>query len=281
MKGCLPACLLAFFFSCQAQAAEKSPLLPLMVGGQRPAIAIIIDDMGNRLAPGVRAVRLPAELTYSILPYTPFSRRLASLAHRLGKEVMLHLPMEALDHRPIGPGGLRPQMTRHRFVRTILADLAAIPYVSGINNHMGSLLTQDVSAMRWLMVEIARRRSLYFIDSYTSRESIAQRVAIEHRIPSLRRNVFLDNELNPRAIGFYYRRLLTLARRQGIALAIGHPHAETLEFLARHLPRLREEGIELLPVSALIKRARRYEEWRRMPLLASHALELEATKADN
>ncbi len=280
MKGCVPACLLAFFFSCQVPAAEKL-LLPLTVGGQRPAIAIIIDDMGNSLAPGVQAVNLPAELTYSILPYTPFSRRLARLAHRLGKEVMLHLPMEALDHRPIGLGGLRPQMTRRRFVRTILDDLAAIPYVSGINNHMGSLLTQDVAAMRWLMAEIARRRSLYFIDSYTSRESIAQRVAIEHRIPSLRRNVFLDNDRNPRAIGFYYRRLLNLARQQGVALAIGHPHAETLAFLARHLPQLREEGIELLPVSALIKRARRYEEWRRMPLLASHALEVEVTKADN
>ena len=279
MRVCIPVCLLSLVLVCQVQAAGKDSLSP--AGGQRPAIAIIIDDLGNRLAPGVRAVTLPANLTYSVLPYTPYSRRLASLAYRLGKEVMLHLPMEALDHRPMGPGGLRPHMDRRRFVRTFLADLAAVPYVSGINNHMGSLLTQDVGAMRWLMAEIAHRRSLYFVDSYTSKESIAQRVAIEHRIPSLRRNVFLDNELNPRAIGFYYRRLLRLARRQGVALAIGHPHAATLEFLARHLPQLREEGIELLPVSALIARARHHEEWRRLPLLASQTLELEATKADN
>ncbi len=220
---------------------------------QRPAIAIIIDDLGLQLGAGARAVMLPAPLTYAFLPHTPYARPLATLAHHRHKEVMLHLPMEPLDRRPMGAGGLRPGMSREDFVRVVRQGLASVPHVRGINNHMGSLLTQQEQPMRWLMEEIADR-PLYFIDSHTSKDSVARTVAQAYRIPTLRRHVFLDHERDPRAIAHHFQRLLRLARRQGFALAIGHPHPETLAFLEQALPRLEAEGIDLLPVSQLLRR---------------------------
>ncbi len=248
---------------------------------QRPAIAIIIDDLGQQLGAGVRAVMLPAQLTYSFLPHTPYAKPLATLVHNRRKEVMMHLPMEALDHRPMGEGGLRPGMKRRDFVRVVLEDLASVPHVQGINNHMGSLLTQQELPMRWLMEEIARHRPLYFIDSHTSKYSLARDVAVEYHIPSLRRQVFLDHDRDPAAIAYQFRRLLTLARRQGVALAIGHPHVETLAFLEQALPLLKAEGIDVLPVSRLLLRAQHYEPHQRPPLLAKRPADPLAQQAEN
>ncbi len=258
----LMAVLLAVLGTAQAAVAAEvgQPL--------RPAIAIIIDDMGLRLDAGARAILLPAPLTYSFLPRTHYARPLAILAHRRGREVMLHLPMEALDHRPMGDGGLHEGVRRRELARILREDLASVPYVSGINNHMGSLLTQEARPMGWLMSEIARLKGLYFVDSHTSKYSVAWDVAREYRIPSLQRQVFLDHDRDPAAIAYQFRRLLKLAREQGVALAIGHPYRQTLAFLERALPLLEAEGIDILPVSALIQRARLYVPRTRPPLLA-------------
>ncbi|MFQ5487860.1 MAG: divergent polysaccharide deacetylase family protein [Gammaproteobacteria bacterium] len=271
----LMAVLAAVLVTVQAVVAAEAGQ-PL-----RPAIAIIIDDLGQQLGAGVRAVMLPAPLTYSFLPHTPYARPLATLAHNRRKEVMMHLPMEALDHRPMGEGGLRPGMKRQDFVRVVLDDLASVPHVQGINNHMGSLLTQQKLPMRWLMEEIVRHRPLYFVDSHTSKYSVAREVAVEYHIPSLRRQVFLDHDRDPAAIAYQFRRLLTLARRQGVALAIGHPHAETLAFLEQALPLLKAEGIDVLPVSRLILRAQHYESPQRPPLLARRPADPLAQQAEN
>ena len=260
--------------AAQGAAAEDSQ-------PRRPAIAIIIDDLGQRLGAGVRAVMLPGPVTCSFLPHMPYVRPLATLAHNRGKEVMMHLPMEAVDHRPMGPGGLRPGMARRDFVKVVLEDLATVPHVQGINNHMGSLLTQQELPMRWLMEDIIRPRPLYFVDSHTSKYSVARAVAMSYHIPSLRRQVFLDHDRDPAAIAYQFRRLLTLARRQGVALAIGHPHVATLDFLEEALPLLAAEGIDLLPVSRLIERAALYEPRQRPPLLARRPSQAQPQRVEN
>jgi hypothetical protein len=220
----------------------------------QPAIGIIIDDLGNLEQRDLRAIRLPGAITYAFLPYTPHSRDLASLAHRLNKEVMLHLPMESMEHDRLGPGGLTLNMTYREFARQLASDLAAIPYAVGINNHMGSLLTQHPGYMQWLMGELNKRRDLYFVDSYTTKASIAQQLANENWIPNLRRDVFLDSDRNPDTIRFHLRRLIKKARQHGTALAIGHPFPETMAVLEAELPKLRQQGITLLPVSQLVHR---------------------------
>ncbi len=273
-------CLMTIVLACQAQAENRSPLNHA-ANLDRPAISIIIDDMGERYALGLHAVKMPARLTYSFLPHSPYARRLATLAHELDKEVMLHIPMETQDRRYLGRGGLRPGMSQRDFIISILNGLGSVPYVRGINNHMGSLLTQDPTAMGWLMEEIARQDNLYFVDSRTTRYTVAHQVANEYQVPGFSRNVFLDHVLEPRAIAREFRRLLTIARKEGVALAIGHPHPETLAFLDSALPLLEERGIMLLPVSALIERAELLKSRQITPLLARRSLASREAKTEN
>jgi polysaccharide deacetylase 2 family uncharacterized protein YibQ len=219
----------------------------------KPHIALIIDDIGDNLHLGLRAVRLPGKVTCAFLPHTTYARRLAVSAHKRNKEVMLHLPMESEVGKAPGPGALTLDMTRDEFIQTIDADLDAIPYASGVNNHMGSLMTQHPGDMRWLMQEINRHGDLFFVDSRTTEYTVAQQVARESGIPNVRRDVFLDNVQDPAAIAAQFARFIALAKHRGTAVAIGHPHPTTLSFLEKQLPKLREEGIELVSVSELIK----------------------------
>ena len=218
----------------------------------RPSIALIIDDIGDNLSRGLRAVSLPGAVTCAFLPHTTYARQLAVAAHGQNKEVMLHLPMESEDGQAPGPGALTLDMTRTEFSRTFRSDLSAIPYAAGLNNHMGSLMTQRPEHMRWLMQEIKRRGDLFFVDSRTTDATVAQRVAQENSVPNLRRDVFLDDDQHPEAIARQFSRLLALAKRRGSAVAIGHPYPTTLRFLEEQLPRLSDAGIQLVAVSHLL-----------------------------
>lgn len=218
-----------------------------------PLIAIIIDDVGDNLRQGLRAVRLPGPVATALLPHTGYARRLARVAHRHGKEVMLHLPMEPDDGASAGPGAVTLAMGEEEFLHTLSDDLASLPHVVGINNHMGSRLTGDAERMRWLMQALRRRGDLFFVDSRTTVATLAERTAEEYGVPALRRHVFLDNEPTSSAIAEQFTRLLALARKRGNAVAIGHPHAATLDFLEQRLPRLEAEGVRLVPVRALLR----------------------------
>jgi polysaccharide deacetylase 2 family uncharacterized protein YibQ len=219
-----------------------------------PAIALIIDDLGNQLAVDTRVARLPGAVTCAILPYTPHARRMAELAHRLDKEVMLHLPMQPIEAGRLDDGGLTAAMSREEFVAAVRRGLSSLPYVSGVNNHMGSLLTQSPARMQWLMEELRRHAGLYFVDSYTTFRSIAYRVAADEGVPTARRDVFLDAERGADFIRAQFERLIARARRNGTAVAIAHPYAGTLDFLERELAALPARGVVLLPVSRLLER---------------------------
>ncbi len=214
-------------------------------------IALIIDDIGYVDDLGARAVALPDDVTFAVLPHTPHGVALAQAAHGNGKEVMLHAPMSNLGAMPLGPGGLTPQLTREEFVQTLTAALDAVPHLQGLNNHMGSELTAQEEPMRWVM-ETLQGRELYFVDSYTTASSVAGRIAREQNIPTLTRNVFLDNVQTAEDIDREFQRLLALAREKGFATGIGHPYAATLDYLEKALPTLDALNIELIPVSQMI-----------------------------
>lgn len=226
-----------------------------------PAIAIIVDDLGNRPELDLRVVRLPGAVTCAFLPHTPHAPRLAALADALGKEVMLHLPMQALHGGQLDPGMLRLGMTRQEFVGTVRDGLLSLPHVRGVNNHMGSLLTQSPLRMQWLMDELKRHDGLYFVDSFTSLRSVAWQVAAENRLPSVRRDVFLDASRDPERIRLQFELLLERAHEKGVAVAIAHPYPETVKFLEGRLAALGDSGVDLVPISQLILRreARRAE----------------------
>ena len=219
-----------------------------------PRIAIIIDDLGYHFANGKRAIALPGPITFSFLPGSPRARVLANHAHASGKEVLLHLPLQAdtADERQ-EPSEIDLEMSQARVGDTFTQALEAVPHAVGINSHRGSLLTRHPGHMTWLMQEIAKREQLFFIDSYTTHHSIALQIARETGIDAVKRDVFLDPDRAPETVAREFERMKVLARQRGQVVAIGHPYPSTLELLERELPRLIEEGFELVSVSELVR----------------------------
>lgn len=226
-------------------------LLPTLPRAEElPTIAIIIDDMGNQYDTGTRLIALPFPLTLSFLPQRRFTQQLSEQAHTAGKELMLHAPMENSHGFGLGPGGLTSGMSQTDIRRTLNEMLVEIPHIRGVNNHMGSLLTQQTDIMSWIMDELSRK-PFYFVDSRTSAATVAHRIALEHQVPSLNRDVFLDHEQTWDYLDFHFKRLLDLARKNGTAIAIAHPHDISVRYLETMLPTLDEQGIRIATVSAL------------------------------
>lgn len=215
---------------------------------QQSTLVIILDDMGNNLELGRRAIALPGAVNYAILPHRPFSATLATAAHQHHKEVLLHAPMTNLGSQATGRGTLTPKMNQTEFLQTLRSNLASVPYAQGVNNHTGSLLTQLHQPMTWLMQEL-KQRKLYFIDSRTSPRTVAESTGCTEQLPTLRRHIFLDNKRDVAAIEQQFEQLLQLAKQQGNAVAIGHPYPETLTFLEQTLPLLSARGFALIPAS--------------------------------
>ncbi len=245
---------LVILFGLWIAAAHAQPG-STAAGAVAPAISIIIDDLGHRLDQDLRAISLDGAVTCAFLPRSPHARRLATLAHMRGKEIMLHLPMQAIGAQPLDDGGLRVTMSRRQFADLVHEALQAVPHVRGVNNHMGSLLTQYPTRMQWLVEELKQHTGrLYFVDSFTTFQSVAHTVAADNNLPSIKRDIFLDSRRDPAFIADQFESLIRRARENGTAIAIGHPHPETMAFLEANLDRLKALGIELLPVSELIVR---------------------------
>ena len=219
----------------------------------QPRIAIIIDDLGYQLDAGRRAIDLPGPVACAILPGTPRARQLAKVAHEQGKEVLLHLPLQAIEEQgPPDPGRITLDMSRDRFAEVFAEAIESVPFATGVNSHRGSLLTRHPGHMRWLMEDIRARDGLFFVDSYTTHESVALKIAAETGVAALKRDVFLDADPAPEAIQRELERLKAIANQRGHAVAIAHPHTATLEILERELPRLQAAGFEIVPISELV-----------------------------
>ena len=215
-------------------------------------IALIIDDLGNNHITDERAARLPGPVACAILPHTPNALTVANLAHQNNKEVLLHLPMESIGGEASGPGTLDSSMFKAEIGKMLAYDLASVPHVVGINNHMGSQLTTDAPAMEQLMQRILGHGNLFFIDSRTNAASLAHDVAQRAGVPTLGRDVFLDNDPAPAAIEKQLRALIRIARHRGYALGIGHPHPTTLATLEQWLPRLAQKGVRVISISSML-----------------------------
>ena len=224
-----------------------------MASAEAPRIAIIIDDLGYHLANGQRALRLPGTVSFSFLPGGPSTRMLAEQAHELGRDILLHLPLQAYqDESRAEPAEIRIDMSRLR-VGVVFEDaLEAVPHVIGVNGHRGSLLTRHPGQMQWLMEEIRDQGNLFFIDSFTHHESVALQIAYENGVPAIKRDVFLDPDRSPDTVAREFERMKALAIERGWVVAIGHPHPETLDLLESRLPQLAEEGFELVNVRDLL-----------------------------
>jgi len=219
----------------------------------QPSMVIIIDDLGYNLANGLGIINLPGPITLAVIPHTPHGANLARQGAAADKQVMLHVPMQNHAGLRLGPGGLTLDMNEQEFKRVLRGNLASVPYAEGLNNHMGSALTEQSLPMRWTM-EVAKEQNLFFVDSRTSVKSVALQQALAQAVPALTRDVFLDNDTSVDALETQFQQAIDIAQKYGSVVLIGHPHPATAAFLSKALSRLDEAGIKLSSVSALISR---------------------------
>lgn len=241
----------AFLPPASEKATTEGPRQPPLGGS--PRVAIVIDDLGRSVASVESLLALGEPLTFAVLPFESETSQVVQRLRDGGAEILLHLPMEARGAANPGPGALKLSMSRAELQQETRAALAAVPGAAGVNNHMGSALAADPAAMK-AVLEVLREDGLFFLDSRTAADTQGYAVARQLGLPAAERNVFLDNERNPAAIARQLQELFQLARSRGGAIAIAHPYAETLSTLRAELPRAREAGIAVVPLSQLLDR---------------------------
>ena len=210
-------------------------------------MGIIIGDLGQNIERDNRTLALPGPVTMAIMPDTPHASDFARQAHKAGKTVILHMPMDPAT----GPYAWHPDIPLPELASRLNAALAKVPHAAGINNHMGSRMTAQRTPMTWLMAEL-QQRPLFSVASPTSAATVpaaeAQAIGLAH----VSRDVFLDDVRTTEAITAQLQVGIAQARKQGSAVLIGHPYPQTLEVLQREIPRLKSQGVELIELSQMI-----------------------------
>lgn len=219
-------------------------------------VAIVIDDFGQDLGAAKKFLNIPLAITYSILPFQAHSQEILQLAASRGHEVILHLPMEPVEYPRINPGrgALLVAMSENKIRQTVETALDAYPNIAGVNNHMGSKFTKQADAMKVVLAEL-KRRGLYFLDSFTTDQSVGYSLARELNVPTRRRDIFLDHENTETFVRSQIQQLIRRAKLQGSAVAIGHPYDTTHKVLLEAAPKFEKEGIAVVYSGRLIKAA--------------------------
>ncbi len=224
--------------------------LPAQANTHSVDVAIIIDDMGNKHQDAT-AFNLPINVTFAILPNKRLSRVFAERANAQTREIIIHMPMESLAGQRQEDDVILASMSVEQMQTSLARALQSVPYAVGLNNHMGSKLTQLASPMEVTM-DFLLQQGLYFLDSRTTDLTLAETVARESGVPAVKRNVFLDHDADIASIREQFFRLMRLAKKYGQAVGIAHPYPQTLQFLAENLAYLDDNGIRLVKLSALV-----------------------------
>jgi polysaccharide deacetylase 2 family uncharacterized protein YibQ len=219
-----------------------------------PKLAIVIDDLGLSPARTRQAIALPAPLTLALLSYGRELSSLSDAARARGHELLVHVPMQPKDTTwDAGENVLASSLSAGERARRLEWALSRFDGYVGINNHMGSAFTEDEAGMRAVLTTL-RERGLMFLDSRTTPISAAPALAKRLGVPFAQRDVFLDNVKDPAAIAANLDQAAAVARTHGQAVAIGHPYPSTLKVLADWLPKARDKGVTVVPLSALADR---------------------------
>ena len=230
---------------------KQKPAAPFT--GRLPKIAIIIDDIGYDSNLVEKFIRLETPLTLSILPQSPQKNRIVNLARAARVDIMLHQPMEPNEYPKInpGPGTLLTNMSPDELIHLLNKNLDEIPYVKGVNNHMGSRMTSRSDQMRQIF-SVLKKRDLFFVDSRTTAQTICKMSAQLLHIPFGERDVFIDHRHQKDFIEKQMKELVRIARSHGEAIGIAHPHAATYQVLQQLIPQLKKD-VAFVPVSDLVK----------------------------
>jgi len=219
----------------------------------KPEICIIIDDLGYDQKKAEKFINLNVPLTFSILPFSDNNKKIARAIHKKGFEVMLHLPMEPMEYPEINPGEgvLLTSMGPDALINQLKKNIDNVPYIKGINNHLGSKFTSTSTKM-YQIFTIMKQKELYFVDSYTTVNSLCMPSARLLKVPYARRDVFIDHEKNESFIKNQLHKLIRTAEKDGSAIGIGHPYDLTYIVLKKMLPEIQKHAV-LVPASKLVK----------------------------
>ena len=218
-------------------------------------VAVIIDDIGFDLRIVEELAGIPAPIAFAVLPHAPHAVEAARLLHAAGKEILLHLPMEPHSYpgESPGAGALMADMDGGEIRRQIREDLAAVPFVSGVNNHMGSRFMEDEARLAIVMEEL-RAKGLFFVDRRTTADSRGRESAGRARVRFAARDIFIDDAPGYAAALENLTGVFRQERRNGAPLLmIGHPHMETVRAIRDALPFWQKEGVKVIPVSAYLR----------------------------
>jgi polysaccharide deacetylase 2 family uncharacterized protein YibQ len=224
---------------------EKKP--PVFQGN----IAIVLDDWGYNLNNVPLAEEIKYPITASILPYLPYSKVVAEELHAGGVELILHLPLEPFEKFRLEQNTIMTAMNEAEILGILRKDLEDIPFVKGVSNHMGSKATTDERTMGVIYKEL-KKRSLYFLDSFVSSDSVGEGLAERMNILFAKRDIFLDNKSDPEYIKTQLYKLKAKAKMYGEAIGIGHDRKTTLQVLKEMMPVLESEGYKFVYVSQLL-----------------------------
>ncbi|MFH1860623.1 MAG: divergent polysaccharide deacetylase family protein [bacterium] len=254
--------------SC-SQIIPLIPEQPATVTKTIAKITIILDDVGYVTGGFVRKLwQIKVPLTMSIIPGLMCSKEAAEMSHRCGFEVMLHMPMEYCGNSKITDGdilcmadrknsspykwALLSGMSEKEVQRQLEGAIKDVPYIKGVNNHMGSRATADSKLMALFMDKL-KGKGLYFVDSLTTPKTVAYKFAKEYGINAARRKVFLDNINDIEHVKQQMNALIAIAKKDGTAIGIGHAtKGSTVAVLSEMMPLLKAQGIEVVPASELV-----------------------------
>ncbi len=224
---------------------------PILIDGT-PRVTIIIDDIGFDKKSALALAALDSNITFSILPGATFSRTIAERIHKMGGQIMLHLPMEPMEYPEIDPGpeAILSAMSPDELINQLRRNLNAFSHISGVNNHMGSRITTLSPKMNQVFT-VLKQRNLFFIDSRTSKDTLCRSSARLLQVPFGQRDVFLDNIQEPDYIRGQIKELIKAARKHGTAIGIGHPYEATVRALKAELPKMKKK-VRLVPASTLV-----------------------------
>jgi polysaccharide deacetylase 2 family uncharacterized protein YibQ len=231
---------------------EKKPsaVLPEAPPKSLPKVAIIIDDLGPSKTAVLTVLEIKAPLTLSVLPRETYSTWIAEEGHRLGRDVIAHIPMEAISPHNLGQGGLYTWMTDREIIEALEKDIRSVPHALGASSHMGSAFTQDERAMS-VVISTLKKHDLFFLDSITSPKTVGYDLAKMRGIKALKRDLFLDDSSDPVEIEKRWRELIAIADKKGHAILLAHPRKNTLEFLKNTLEN--NDQVTVVSISELVK----------------------------
>ncbi len=233
-----------------AKLIGTTALLLLSLQTSAARLAIVIDDFGYRPHNENKILQMPVAISIAILPDSPHGREMAEKAYKQGREILIHLPMAPLSKQLLEPDTLQPTMSSEDIDRIIQRAIQKVPYAVGINNHMGSAMTSSLPGMQKVMRSLSGY-NLYFLDSVTIGNTQATKAAQGTPVRVIRRNVFLDDVQSEAETRHQLNRAIAIARKNGSAIAIGHPHSTTIRALQQMLPTLPAD-IELVSPSRLL-----------------------------